>query len=500
MANILHLLKRRRAERVSLTAASNGDIVVDLTDDSCEDAASGPADVLRRFNMESSLSVACPVCQLNITALEIAERETHVEQCLTPDSDRPSAKSPKSVAKASPASTEPKPKRPKKPLPYFKVLDLPPYKVIVDGFCYAEGPSERYFLSHFHSDHYVGVTKSWSQGTIYASEITAQLVIKELRVREDRVVIIPMHERWQVCEGLWVTLEDANHCPGAVVFLFESEHEDQMKRVLHTGDFRVSQQLIERFKDVYLDEIYLDTTYLDPHYTFYDQRLVVSATVKFVQRCVANRKPGILQYVKGTTDTVILVGSYSIGKEKLYVELARALKTKIFVSAKRYEMLSLSGQDMSLFEHKEESKCTIYVVHFGKLTDKPWLRRFSHRNIIMIRPTGWAFSRMMGKQQKEKEDHSEDRYTDTVTKSFNQYQPKDLFEEQLRLQWQRGNTLQVPYSEHSSFKELSLFGTMLNWGKMIPTVSVDNQEYPRWFQAWKSLVIDDSVAENHFTS
>ncbi|ELP94909.1 hypothetical protein EIN_249830, partial [Entamoeba invadens IP1] len=40
----------------------------------------------------------------------------------------------------------------------------------VDSFKYRTTMFEHYFLSHFHSDHYGGITKTWKHGIIVGTE------------------------------------------------------------------------------------------------------------------------------------------------------------------------------------------------------------------------------------------------------------------------------------------------------------------------------------------
>jgi ribonuclease BN (tRNA processing enzyme) len=48
----------------------------------------------------------------------------------------------------------------------------------VDGFQYtATAKTHTFFLSHFHSDHYQGITPKWRGGVIYSTVVTSRLLL-----------------------------------------------------------------------------------------------------------------------------------------------------------------------------------------------------------------------------------------------------------------------------------------------------------------------------------
>jgi DNA cross-link repair 1A protein len=150
--------------------------------------------------------------------------------------------------------------------------------------------SNNYFLTHFHSDHYGGITRQWNEGTIYCSAPTANLVNQQLGVEKRWLHPLPMNTPTVVesrGKPITVTLLDANHCPGAVMFLFEVGN----KRLLHVGDFRWNNFIMMEMPQLRafstmkprLDEIFLDTTYCDPKYTLPTQNEVIAAAIKVVK-------------------------------------------------------------------------------------------------------------------------------------------------------------------------------------------------------------------------
>ncbi len=88
-------------------------------------------------------------------------------------------------------------------------------------------------------------------------------------IDEKLVVGLDLNKRYllknSVANQFYVTLIDANHCPGAVMFLFEG----RFGRILATGDFRYTPKMFENtcLSNTSLDRCYLDTTYLHPIYS-----------------------------------------------------------------------------------------------------------------------------------------------------------------------------------------------------------------------------------------
>jgi DNA cross-link repair 1C protein len=149
------------------------------------------------------------------------------------------------------------------------------------------------FLSHIHSDHLAGL-ESYKSPFIYCSPATRQMLpclekhpcrinyakgILEARVqtyKHLRALLKPLPLNTPTTleprpgNVMCVTLLDANHCPGAVMFLFERPGA----AVLYTGDIRSepwfvnslvrNPALIEYTQGLRtLDKIYLDTSFVD---------------------------------------------------------------------------------------------------------------------------------------------------------------------------------------------------------------------------------------------
>ncbi|CAM9735707.1 unnamed protein product [Ectocarpus sp. 12 AP-2014] len=227
---------------------------------------------------------------------------------------------------------------------------------MVDGFRFTNPRCRHYLLTHFHSDHTTGLYKSFSAGIIYCSHGTANLIVELMGVNRERVVALPMDTPVLVA-GFELTLIDANHCPAAVMFVIRDPRPGG-RTTLHTGDFRAAESVcrnpvVTSLKGR-LDSLYLDTTYCGPRHTFPDQSEVLAQAAQLV-RMELQRDP----------NTLFLVGTYSIGKEKVLEAVAKA-------TGSRYDLDTNSP--VTLRE----------VLAKARAGGAPFT------SVVGVRPTGWT--------------------------------------------------------------------------------------------------------------
>ena len=156
--------------------------------------------------------VTCPLCHVEWPESEIVR---HASSCGTESASKEVEKQWKTIL---PGLSKTHNRR----IPFFKVLDGMP--LAVDAFRYGaiEGCTA-YFLTHFHSDHYAGLSSTWKHGPIYCTPATSRLVHAKLRVDKMWLRPIALDVRTLIPDsgGVYVTCIDANHCPGSCLFLFE---------------------------------------------------------------------------------------------------------------------------------------------------------------------------------------------------------------------------------------------------------------------------------------
>ncbi|XP_037093637.1 DNA cross-link repair 1A protein-like [Pollicipes pollicipes] len=310
----------------------------------------------------------------------------------------------------------------------------------VDAFNYGIVPGvEAYFLSHFHYDHYRGLSKTFPK-TVYCGKVTGNLVITRLKVPAERIKMLPMNEP-KLVFNVEVTLLDANHCPGAVMFLFKFRDG---RAYLHVGDFRADPSM-ESYPELWntaIDRVYLDTTYCDPMYDFPSQSDILHQCVRIVNEAIQKN-----------AKTLVVCGSYTIGKERVFLAVAESLDCLFWASAdKRRTLQCLEERQIKRRLTTDQRLARIHVLPLGHLTMKTlqnYLKIFQsqYTHIVAIKPTGW--------------EHGKDHET------HGDFKPKIS-----------GNIAiyGVPYSEHSSYSELRRFIQFVQPREIIPTVNVGSAQ------------------------
>ncbi|KAG5421785.1 pso2 [Candida metapsilosis] len=579
-------------------------------------------------------NVFCPVCELDISSLDIREKTDHVDMCLvrvTFVEKEPKAQTISIIDKKSlspkkkdtltttngkkrkaekekiryintETNTEKKPKIIKPPttttttpasasatrrneISPLKTMTFPvdktsKYQVSVDAFSFApHAIIDKYFLTHFHADHYGGISKKWAyervfkddtdyeddskyKRIIYCTEITGKLLTLYFSIDPRFIKQMAMDTRYKVKDygpvdvadggaisyedtpGLYVTPITANHCPGAGIFLFESNGLDGTShRILHCGDFRVNttildHPLLKRFsvasqtleQTIKIDKVYLDTTYMNPTYNFPKQELVCDTIAQLFEHLTTQEENkttnslfntwfGILtqsritDFWKPSSTTIqkkkkflILVGTYVIGKERLAIAISKRLNCPIYASninnrKNKYDILKLYEDEYldSVLTDDElgsasDSDCIVHLVPMNIVGSIQELSNYFNHNryyetferCVGLRPTGWSFAQN-GKKEVEPEpsesiqptplqavadlmaNTTQYNYTENILSQAPKNRGKHKPDQELY------RIYSLPYSEHSSFRELAYFVVFFNIGQVIPTVNCHNE-------------------------
>lgn len=421
-----------------------------------------------------------------------------------------------------------------------------------------------HFISHLHSDHHVGFSKKWlsdNPETIIVlgyknylpflykfNLINYKSQLKPLENEymniTDRILVVPEDKPLKIYFNstdnayLEVKTIDANHCIGAVLFWIDYyDHLGVFKeRILHTGDFRYnSKKMLPILKNYKFDKIYLDTTYISPVWNFTPKNELLELVSTFLQSkllpTVMNdwfHKNNLIQKTldsfftvsidNKTVKTIIVLGSYTIGKEFLAAGLSEKFnncpvildkqgfratfdlpnsnfikstdsQNDIIESFKKYDVIIFLGSIRDTKNIKTELKLYTVEKHFGKLLT------------ISISLSGWNFYKWKGFFQ-DLDDNSllppfnKDSCL-TLLEEFNnneyvkrRYQLDEIFNSDLIFKqdfaldlgnlpkWiirdDKDNKVifwKLSYSDHSSYKELSDCCIDLDYDEIIPTVN-----------------------------
>lgn len=329
--------------------------------------------------------------------------------------------------------------------------------VLVDLFrCCAERADEPaartlYFLSHCHSDHTGGLGRAWRGPAVHCSAVTAALLVGAHGLAADCVEPLPLAtpahtaptRLWArgadgAARGIDVWLVDANHCPGAVLFVFRDGATGAV--AVHTGDFRYDARAMAVLQCGELQRVlrdvacvHLDTTFCDPRYDFPPQADAVHAAADIAARAGPH--------------TLVLVATYTLGKERVLLGIARRCGVRVAVEPARLtrlHMLGLAPADLALFTADRAAThvhaCALGGAPFRAL-DAALAAAPQYRAAALIQPTGWAQAECAARG---------------VAATVHRHG--------------RCTVHGVPYSEHCSFSELRRFVRLLRPRRIVPLV------------------------------
>ncbi|XP_002529728.2 5' exonuclease Apollo isoform X1 [Ricinus communis] len=197
----------------------------------------------------------------------------------------------------------------------------------VDTWSPTSKRKRHYFLTHAHKDHCSGIL-AHSSYPIYATHLTKSLLLLYFPQLEDSLFVgIEVGQSLVIDDpygNFSVTAFDANHCPGAVMFLFEGSFGN----ILHTGDCRLSPECIQCLPKKYISKngkeprCQLDYVFLDCTFGRFHQKLPSKHSAsQQVINCIWKHPAAAIVYL--TCDL--------LGQEELLANVSRTFGSKIYV-------------------------------------------------------------------------------------------------------------------------------------------------------------------------
>ncbi|XP_030762403.1 protein artemis [Sitophilus oryzae] len=265
--------------------------------------------------------------------------------------------------------------------------------ISVDRFNEENLNSWVYFLSHCHTDHMVGLSSSVFKDRladkglyIYTSPISKVILTRLHPDLEGSIKELVLEHPTTVSIGdfrdVSVTCVPAGHCPGSVMFLFETK----TSRVLYTGDFRISPSDIKKFRCFYdifdkvksIDKVYLDTTFFMRKYTSFPKREhSLFQVCDLISKWISMDKDNVVK--------IFLVANY--GYEYLFKEIYNTLKMPVHVDSNKYTFCSMIPElDKCVTTDSE-----ITQIHCCSLRGTLACKEFKLENIRMIKVSAYRW-------------------------------------------------------------------------------------------------------------
>ncbi|KAK7350889.1 hypothetical protein VNO77_09923 [Canavalia gladiata] len=184
-----------------------------------------------------------------------------------------------------------------------------------------------HFLTHAHKDHSSSIT-SHASFPIYSTLLTKTILLQQYpQLDASFFLSIEVGQSFIVHDPagpFTVTAFDANHCPGAVMFLFEGKFGN----ILHTGDCRLTPECLLNLPDKYvgrkekqprcpLDCVFLDCTFGNFSWGMPSKH----SSIQQVINCIWKHPDALTVYL--TCDI--------LGQEEILVKVSQTFGVKIYV-------------------------------------------------------------------------------------------------------------------------------------------------------------------------
>ncbi|VFQ96135.1 unnamed protein product [Cuscuta campestris] len=197
----------------------------------------------------------------------------------------------------------------------------------VDTWSPNSNRKRHHFLTHAHKDHTQGIC-AYASSPIYCTLITQSLVLQHYDQLDRSIFVrIEVGQSLEIEDpngGFTVTAFDANHCPGAVMLLFEGKFGN----ILHTGDCRLTIECLRSLPEKYVvkkgrqPRCPLDCVFLDCTFGKFSLRMPTKqSAIQQVINCIWKHPDAPTVYL--TCDL--------LGHEEILVSASRTFGSKIYI-------------------------------------------------------------------------------------------------------------------------------------------------------------------------
>ncbi|CAD6266292.1 unnamed protein product [Miscanthus lutarioriparius] len=261
----------------------------------------------------------------------------------------------------------------------------------VDTWTPASSLKRHRFLTHAHRDHLAGIVatsavSASSSSPVYASRLTILIALR-IFPQLDRAAFVELdvgHPPLRVPDpdgDFTVTALEANHCPGAVMFLFEGPFGS----VLHTGDCRLTPDCLTALTPPHLarriDYLFLDCTFARCALRFPTKE----DSIRQVINCVW----------KHPSAPVVYLVCDMLGQEDVLIGVSKAFGSKIYVDRERNSDChqTLTHVEPEILAADDAAASTrFHVIPFPRLSERATeilaLARAAHQpEPLIIRPS-----------------------------------------------------------------------------------------------------------------